>query len=209
MPLSRFDLDLTSSLDPIRIPDEVWERMQGRSWHPDRGCPGREDLALLTVPYLDFGGHARFGPLIVLATVAEDVAAIFKEIFDTEEFRIERMQLVDDFDGDDNRSMAANNTSAFNCRATTGGTRLSAHGLGIAIDINPIQNPFVKGEQIEPPEGKDFNDEIKREAAFQRGQFGLIMPRDVVTKAFKDRGWKWGGKFTDRKDFQHFSQNGR
>jgi hypothetical protein len=191
------------------IPDQVWEEMQGSSWHSNRGCPARESLALLTVPYRDFAGETRLGRLVFTKRVANQVASIFTEIFESQKFRIERMELVDKFRGDDDASMAANNTSAFNCRFVAGTTALSAHALGIAIDINPEQNPFVKGAVTAPPKGKAFDRPSKRQSAQRRGQPGIIMPGDVVVKAFKRQGWKWGGDWSSKKDYQHFSENGR
>jgi hypothetical protein len=152
---------------------------------------------------------AGLGRLVFTKRVANQVASIFTEIFESQKFRIERMELVDKFRGDDDASMAANNTSAFNCRFVAGTTALSAHALGIAIDINPEQNPFVKGAVTAPPKGKAFDRPSKRQSAQRRGQPGIIMPGDVVVKAFKRQGWKWGGDWSSKKDYQHFSENGR
>ena len=107
------------------IPDEVWSYMQGRSWHAERGCPQRSDLALLRIPYRDFEGRTQFGPMIVARKVAGKVAAIFQDIYDSGAFRIYRIALVDDYGGDDDQSIAANNTSGFNCRTTEGGGRFA------------------------------------------------------------------------------------
>jgi hypothetical protein len=191
------------------IPDQVWKEMQESSWHPNRGCPPREGLALLTVPYRDFAGEARRGRLVFAKRVANQVASIFTEIFESQKFRIERMELVDKYRGDDDASMAANNTSAFNCRFVAGTTVLSAHALGIAIDINPEQNPWVNGADTAPPKGQAFDRPSKRQSAHRRGQPGIIMPGDVVVTAFKRQGWKWGGDWSSKKDYQHFSENGR
>jgi hypothetical protein len=198
------------------IPDAVWESMQGVSWHgsfegakcaePETcACPARDDLVLLTVPYRDFEGEARTGQLIIARDAAQDLADIFTEIFDSGQFRIAGMELVDAYGGSDDASMAANNTSAFNCRLTTGGTRLSSHAFGTAIDINPVQNPYVKGETTLPPAGDAFDEETERSA----GHMGVIVAGDVVTTAFASRGWTWGGDWTSLKDYQHFSSDGR
>jgi hypothetical protein len=186
------------------IPDQVWQRMQGSSWHPNLNCPARKNLALLTVPYLDFSGQPRLGQLVVARSAADLVADVFTEIFKSKKFRIERMELIDVFGGNDDASMQANNTSAFNCRLKTGGTSLSAHSFGTAIDINPVQNPFVTEKQTLPPAGQAFDEPSERAA----GGMGVITSGDVVTKAFKKRGWKWGGDWKKPKDYQHFSKDG-
>ena len=103
----------TASIEPI--PDAVWEKMQGSSWHADKPCPERDKLVLLKAPYRDFAGEDQLGELIVAKEFADQVAAAFTEIYDSGAFRIERMELVDAYGGDDDLSMAANNTSAFNC----------------------------------------------------------------------------------------------
>ena len=131
---------MTSRQEPL--PDRVWEEMQGSSWHPNRRCPARDDLVLLTVPYRDFAGAAALGRLVVAKRVADQVASIFTAIFESQTFRIERMELVDKYRGNDDASMAANNTSAFNCRFVGGTTVLSAHALGSrTTSIRPRERP--------------------------------------------------------------------
>ena len=185
------------------IPDDVWSYMQGRSWHDGRGCPARDELALLRIPYRDFEGRTQLGPMIVARKVAGKVAAIFQEIYDSGDFRIYRIGLVDDYGGDDDQSIAANNTSGFNCRTTEGGG-VSQHAFGLAIDINPVQNPYVAHGVTEPEAGKAYDAPGKRHA----GMVGVITKGDVVYKAFAKRGWRWGGEWARSKDYQHFSANG-
>lgn len=163
------------------------------------------NLVLLTLPYLDFAGEPKLGRMIVAREVAPAVTAIFEEIFEGKSLRIERMELIDNYGGDDGRSMAANNTSAFNCRAVTGGSRLSGHARGIAIDINPVQNPWTSQARTEPNEGVAFDNPAERVA----GVTGIILPGSAVIEAFKKRGWKWGGDWKNLKDYQHFSEDGR
>ncbi|WP_262269944.1 M15 family metallopeptidase [Microvirga yunnanensis] len=192
------------------IPDNVWSDMQGKSWHEDIGCPARAELVLLTVPYHDFQGESQLGQLIVAAKVAADVAAAFQEIYDSHSFRIERMELIDRYGGDDDQSMAANNTSAFNCRPVSAGLKPIAHMQGIAVDINPVQNPYFTGHPtspmsvVKPEAGRPYIAEINRSADV----IGLITPRSVVTEAFGKRQWRWAtsGYITD---YKHFSQNGK
>jgi poly-gamma-glutamate synthesis protein (capsule biosynthesis protein) len=119
-------------------------------------------------------------------------------------FPIASMQLVDKFDGADDRSMAANNTSAFNCRRKTGGQSLSEHAYGKAIDINPVQNPYVASSGTQPPAGRDYDTARKRAAE----RPGMIRDNDAVIRAFARIGWKWGGSWGSPKDYQHFSQSG-
>ncbi|MGJ0505912.1 MAG: M15 family metallopeptidase [Methylocystis sp.] len=185
------------------IPDDVWQRMQGRSWRPDLPCARREDLALMQIPYRDFDGATRSGELIVARGVAPQVAAIFDEIYDSGRFRIYQMRLIDDFGGSDDASIAANNTSGFNCRTTDHGG-LSKHALGLAIDINPVQNPYREGAVTAPEAGRAYDEPHERHSQTT----GIILEGDVVTRAFARRGWSWGGRWTHTVDYQHFSKGG-
>ena len=111
------------------------------------------------------------------------------------------MQLVDDFGGDDAASMAANNTSAFNCRRVAGSSSWSQHSYGRAIDINPVQNPYVSGSTVSPPAGGAYLD---------RGHIrpGMIVADDAAVRSFAAVGWSWGGAWARTKDYQHFSLTG-
>jgi len=191
------------------IPEEIWRDMVGKSWHPGRGCPSQANLVLLSVPFRNFAGQTAMGELVVAKSVAAAVSRIFSEIYRTGAFRIERMERVDKYGGSDDASMAANNTSAFNCRTVAGSPNLSAHALGLAIDINPIQNPYVRGAEVDPPQGRAFDSLAKRQAAHDRGEPGIILPGGAAVAAFKQHGWKWGGEWTTLKDYQHFSATGR
>jgi hypothetical protein len=117
-------------------------------------------------------------------------------------FPIARMEPIDVYGGDDNRSIKANNTSAFNCRAVTGGTGWSEHAYGRAIDVNPFVNPYVKGSTVLPPEAAAYTDRSRNDP-------GMIHGDDAVVRAFAARGWKWGGYWSSLKDYQHFSTSGR
>lgn len=185
------------------IPDSTWAAMQGVSWHTDLPCPARDELRLLSAPFVDFKGQTRRGKLIVAADVAEDMLDIFADIH-AAEFPIQSMKLVHEFLGDDGFSMAANNTSAFNCRVVSGSGRLSQHALGKAIDINPVQNPFVTNSGTSPSAGVDF-DEAQERLAMTKG---VIVAEGPVVRAFKARGWGWGGDWFSLKDYQHFSESG-
>lgn len=186
------------------IPDDAWRYMQGRSWRAELPCPRREELALLRLPYRDFEGRAQTGSMIVARSAAAKIAAVFQEIYDSGAFRIHRMSLIDEFDGDDDRSMAANNTSGFNCRTTDRGA-LSRHALGLAVDINPVQNPYRDSAGTWPDAGRAYDEPHERRA----GVVGLIVNGDAVTRAFARRGWRWGGNWKRSVDYQHFSSDGR
>ncbi len=182
------------------LPASVRARMDGVSWRA--GCPvGLDGLAYLRLRHWGLDGSVHDGEMVVAMEVAPDVVAVFEELFDAR-FPIARMQLVDDYGADDDRSMEANNTSAFNCRRVTGGSSFSQHSYGDAIDINPIQNPYVRGGTVLPPAGTSYTDRADVRPA-------MIVAGDDVTAAFDAIGWRWGGDFTTLKDYQHFSRNGR
>lgn len=184
------------------IPEQVWRNMQGKSWHVGLPCAGRADLALLTIPYRDFQGGQAWGQLIVARAAARDVAAAFQEVFDSGQFRIAKMRLIDEYGGSDDASMDDNNTSAFNCRRVEGGQGMSKHARGMAVDINPVQNPYIDKTGTAPRAGRAYDEPRERRA----GITGLITPGDVVTRAFARIGWSWGGNFRNTKDYQHFAR---
>jgi hypothetical protein len=195
------DLSTTGSapifkVDPLAPP--FLERLRAHTWHP--GCPvPPEDLRQLTVSYWNFDQAPAAGILIVHKDVAQEVAAIFRDLFH-HGFLIERIAPVEDFDGSDDASMAANNTSAFNCRDVTGQPgQFSNHSWGRAIDINPLTNPYVKGDTVLPPAGRRYLD---RTRAFP----GSILGGSFTVTRFAQAGWQWGGSWTTRQDYQHFER---
>ncbi|GAB7191603.1 M15 family metallopeptidase [Kineococcus sp. NUM-3379] len=170
------------------------------SWRP--GCPvPPERLRLLTVSHVDLAGRTRLGRLVVHETVAEPLLRVFARLYELR-FPVERVEPVDAFGGSDDASMAANNTSAFNCRRTTGGTRWSEHAYGTAIDVNPVQNPYVRGTTVLPSAGRGFLDR-------SRPGPGVLLAGDPVVAAFGAAGFRWGGYWSSSKDYQHFSTTGR
>jgi hypothetical protein len=170
------------------------------SWHP--GCPvALSDLRYVQVDHRGFDGRAHRGELVIHVDWAGAVAAVFEELF-WAGFPIERMVLVDEYDGDDTRSMAANNTSAFNGRFVAGTSRWSEHAYGRAIDINPVQNPYLRGSHVEPPSAARYLDRSLDEP-------GMIRAGDVVVAAFATIGWTWGGNWSGPQDYQHFSATDR
>ena len=170
------------------------------SWR--EGCPlVVEDLRSVEVSHFGYDGEVHTGLLIVAAEVAEDMVEIMSRLF-AAAFPIERMEPVDVYAGDDDLSMAANNTSAFNCRAVTGGSSWSEHSYGTAIDVNPLVNPYVRGDTVLPPEGAAYVDR-------NQDAPGMIHDGDVVVEAFASHGWIWGGTWSSPTDYQHFSTSGR
>jgi hypothetical protein len=170
------------------------------SWEP--GCPVAPDgLRIITMSHWNYAGSVSTGKLIVAAGLANQVVDIFRHLYDAR-FPIERMELVDEYGGDDNQSMAANNTSAFNCRPATGGSSYSEHSYGRAIDINPLVNPYVKGATVLPPAGSAY---VNRSLDAP----GMIHANGEVVQAFASRGWIWGGTWSSLKDYQHFSTTGK
>lgn len=176
-------------------------RMLGVSHRP-ASCPVRwADLRLLTLSYVGFDGTPGTGEMVVHRDVTRDVVEVFEELYEAR-FPIRRMELVDAYDGDDDASMAANNTSAYNCRTVAGTDSLSDHAYGRAIDINPVQNPYVLPDAVLPPAGRRFFD-LDRSAGAQAPR-GVVVRGDVVVRAFTSRGWEWGGLW-NAPDWQHFS----
>lgn len=181
------------------ISDVIWERIQGKSFGED--CTiNVDDLRYVRVLYIDFYGAIAEGELIVNKQVAQDVVEIFKEIYD-KKYPIEKIRLIDDYNANDEKSMADNNTSAFNFRMIEGTTTVSDHSFGLAIDINPLYNPYIQkmGNKttILPKEGEGYAD---RSLEFDY----KIRKGDACYKAFTSRGWKWGGEWEGTIDYQHF-----
>ncbi len=149
-----------------------------------------------------FDGKPHTGELVVNKRWAEDLVGVFRTLYEAR-WPIAQMRLVDDYGGDDDASMAANNTSAFNCRTVAGSSNWSAHAYGNAIDLNPVQNPYLTGREARPPVAALL-------AHVHRGPLaevpdGTIKADDVVVRAFAAIGWSWGGAWSTDKDFQHFS----
>jgi hypothetical protein len=183
-----------SSLEPVAAEDLP------ASWRP--GCPlPVEELRLVRLSHWGFDGDVHEGRMVVAADLVDEVRVIFRELF-AARYPIERMEPVDVYGGSDDASMAANNTSGFNCRSATGGTGWSEHAYGRAIDLNPLQNPYVRGATVLPPQSARYVDRASTD-------IGVIHPGDPAVTAFARQGWIWGGTWTALKDYQHFSPSGR
>lgn len=177
------------------------DRMTPTSWRP--GCPLRlRDLRLLTLTHWGFDGQLRTGRLVVHEDVASDVVAVFRELYDIG-YPIRRMWLIDAYGGSDFDSIEADNTSAFNCRTATGSSNWSQHAYGLAIDLNPIENPYVES-------GRAYHDASRRYVDRSKRLRGMIHAGDAVVRAFASIGWGWGGSWSGSvRDYQHFSSTGR
>lgn len=170
------------------------------SWRP--GCPVPiADLRLLTVSHRSFGGKVRTGKLVVHEDVAESVLSAMRTLFE-EHFPIRRMRLVDAYGASDFDSIEADNTSAFNCRYVDGTTRWSEHAYGRAIDVNPIENPYVTSD------GRVFHDASRRYVDRTPYRKGMAVPGGALVRAFSAIGWGWGGIWSGAHDYQHFSASG-
>jgi hypothetical protein len=180
------------------LPPELCACMTGVSWHPDPRCPPFAALRLLTLPYWDFFGVPQTGQLIIAASVADEVLAIFAGLYALG-FPIARMVPIDAFAGDDDASMAANNTSGFNFRNVAGTDSLSRHAYGLAIDINPLLNPMIIGADIYPPAGAAYTDRAVMCP-------GMIVRPGPVVDLFDAYGWQWGGDWVRTKDYHHFTK---
>ncbi|HEX6208226.1 MAG TPA: M15 family metallopeptidase [Actinomycetota bacterium] len=173
----------------------------GRSWRPGCPVPPRQ-LRLLTVRHWGFDEEVRVGRLVVRRRHARPMIRVMRRLFRVG-YPIKRMRPVDRYGGSDRRSMRANNTSAFSCRTATGSTTWSEHAYGRAIDLNPVQNPYVTSSgRVLPRRGRRFVDRSVDHPA-------IIRAGDPVVRAFARIGWSWGGAWSSTRDYQHFSSTGR
>lgn len=187
------------------ISDELFERMKGGNTYKEDCIVPREDLRYLLALHVDKDGNTHQGEMVVHKLIAEDVLEILEKLYDAG-YPIERMVLPDNYMADDETMMRDNNSSAFNFRFISHTSRISKHGLGMAVDINTLYNPyhkFVKNddgsttEVIEPAMAKPYLDRTKKfDYKIEKG--------DLCYTLFAEKGFEWGGDWTDRKDYQHF-----
>jgi hypothetical protein len=172
-------------------------------WSWRRGCPvGPVELRLLRADYWGFDKRVHRGELIVHRDHARRVLVVLGKLF-AAGYPIQRLKVVDAYRADDDRSMAANNTSGFNCRRVSGSSSWSEHAFGRAVDLNPLRNPYVtRGGRVSPPAGRPYANRARRAA-------GMIHANDLVVRAFAAAGWRWGGYWSGSRDYQHFSSTGR
>ena len=185
------------------LSDEVKERITGISY-PESGCTvPYEDLHYVGLLYVDFNGETQTGELICNKAIAQDMVEIFYELY-LNDYRIERIRLIDEYGGDDTLSMEDNNTSCFNYRVVDGTDSLSKHALGCAIDINPFYNPYVvfnrptQGETYISPKGSEIYADRSRSFPYK------IDENDLCYRLFTAHGFTWGGNWNSSKDYQHF-----
>ena len=181
------------------ISDEIFARMEGKSFKEDCTLP-REDLRYLHVLHKNLEGETLEGEMVVNQYIAEDVLDIMLKLYEAG-YPIEHIQLVDDYEADDELSMEANNSSSFNFRFISHSTKVSKHGLGLAVDINTLYNPYVKTVDgklsIEPVTAEPYT---HREDDFPY----KIEKDDLCYQLFIEHGFEWGGEWINSKDYQHF-----
>ena len=181
----------TGTVEPVRWADL---RFSYRA-----GCPvGPSELRTVAVSHWGFDGKPHGGRVVVAKRVAPGLVSVFRELWRAK-FPIRRLRPVSAYRGSDDASMAADNTSAFNCRFVGGTSRWSMHAFGEAIDVNPVENPYVRGSTVSPPGGRAYLDR-------SRERPGMAVRDGVLVRAFAAAGWKWGASFGD---YQHFSTTGR
>ncbi len=181
------------------ISDDLFARMQGKSY-PDDCSVARDELCHLVLLYKDINGDTHEGEMVCNIAISDKLTDIFRQLYDAD-YPIEKMVLIDEYDGNDDASMSDNNTSCFNYRVVSGTNKISKHGYGLAVDLNPRYNPYIhkiNGEElIEPENGIEYAD---RTADFDY----KIDTDDLAYKLFTQAGFTWGGSWKNSKDYQHF-----
>jgi hypothetical protein len=172
-----------------------------RSWH--RGCPvAPTELRRLRVSHWGFDGRVHNGTLVVNARAVTPLVRVFARLY-AARFPIRRMRPIDAYGGSDERSLADDNTAAFNCRYVIGpgARRWSVHAYGLAIDVNPVENPYLEGGRVHPRAGRAYLDRSRRRP-------GMALRGGLLVRAFASVGWSWGGRWSGSPDYQHFSATG-
>ncbi len=186
----------------LPISDQVFARMKGKSYPATCTVP-RSQLRYIRVLHYDADGIVRVGEMVANQAIAADLIYIFRKLYQAR-YPIERMQLIDDFDADDEQSMRHNNSSCFCFRAVAGTKKLSHHARGMAVDINTLYNPYVKRRAdgtlfVQPATARPYTDRSKvYPYTIRRG--------DLLHRLFTERGFKWGGDWKSCKDYQHFEK---
>ena len=183
--------------EALPIPPAVEARMRGVSYPEDAEIK-MDDLRYLKLSYFDFDGSPQVGEMVCNKAIAGDLVEIFRELYEAR-YPIRSIRLIDDFGGDDEASMAADNTSCFNYRRKTGMRELSKHARGLAVDINPFENPYVRPSRVRPAGAKAFAD---RTRDFPH----KIDKEDLCYRLFRAHGFSWGGTWRSVQDYQHFEK---
>ena len=183
------------------IPDSIFRLMQGRSY--TAGCTIlRSELRYLRLSHVDAEGQEPVGEMVCHRRIAQEVCDIFRALYQAR-YPVERMQLIDRYEADDERSMQANNTSCFNYRTVAGTRMLSAHARGMAIDLNPRYNPHVRqsgGKRRVSPCGSEPYADRSKSYPYK------IVQGDLAHRLFRQHGFQWGGAWRSSKDYQHFEK---
>lgn len=184
------------------IPDKVWQRMQGKTYSENPHVK-RNDLRYVRVLHWDYDNLPHIGEMICNKKISNDLVEIFKELYEAR-YPIQRMVLPDEYDADDERQMRANNSSCFCYRTIAGGKTLSKHALGMAIDLNPLYNPYVRRRAngtlfVQPANATQY---CNRQTTFRY----KITKNDLAYKLFTKYGFRWGGSWSKYKDYQHFDR---
>ena len=188
----------------IKLIDEKYaNKMIGLTYHKE--CPvSLDELRIVNVKYLGFDNNIYWGDIIVHKDLAFEVTEIFKELFEIS-YAIKQIIPIEKYNGDDFASIEADNTSAFNCRKAEGSQKYSKHSYGKAIDLNPLENPYVYSNGTTSHEAsqkylirKSNDDSIENKA--------VLTSSHKAVQIFKKYGWKWGGDWKNIKDYQHFQK---
>ena len=183
------------------LSEDMKKRITGLSYKEDCPIP-YEDLRYVSILYVNFKGNTSTGELICNKAIAQDLVEIFYELYQAD-YQIEQIRLVDEYNADDNLSMQDNNSSCFNYRTIAGTSKISMHGQGLAIDINPFFNPYVtyhNGETQVAPVGAESYVDRSQPFAYK------IDENDLCYKLFTEHGFHWGGHWNSSKDYQHFEK---
>ena len=183
----------------------IKKQISGKSFRKNKYI-GYSELRYLHVKYFNFHGKVCVGEIIVNKKIAKRTLQVFYGLYKMK-YPIEKIRLVDQYGGDDNKSMAANNSSAFNFRKVQNSSKLSDHARGLAIDINPRINPYIVKGKIYPKNGSVYKNRNKKTC---KGKCRKLMIKrgDKVYRLFKKYGFSWGGDWTTVKDYQHFYYKG-
>lgn len=182
-----------------KLPDNIYEKMLGNSIPLKyKEKVDKSSLSYLKLSYWGFDGNSHIGEMIVNSKLADEVLEIFMELYDIK-YPIEKIKLIDEYGADDELSMSDNNTSCFCYRTVAGTSYISNHGLGCAIDINPLYNPYVSGNIVSPVSGAIYANR-NQNLSYQ------ISENDELYKIFISHGWSWGGSWNGKKDYQHFEK---
>jgi hypothetical protein len=187
-----------------QITPQIKKRMiEGNSWK--KGCPvPLKDLRYLRIKHINFHGEDQMGEIIVHKEVSTELSEIFEALYDMG-YPINKMKLVSDYKGSDWQSIESDNTSAFNCRNATGSKKWSKHSYGKAIDINPIENPYISRKgYISHKASLMYRQRVHQKSSYS--DKAILLKNDQAVQLFKKYGWNWGGDWSGVKDYQHFSK---